>query len=240
MSTITTKASRVRAWTDLIEASLPSQATAINRLIGCPAIQPTNRVITSTSNTNLTLDSSLGLFAGSKIQLVVTSGTIPPEATPGYVFAVKTVVGNVVTVAHHESAPAIDFGLGVTASWQVRDEELSIVSPPAQWLYYAYSFWDVSLAVNTKFLTINRNKIDSASKTYDINYTRGSFRRSTAGGTPTTFNIANFAIVTVDNAITPANITEVIHQITPDNVISLSGTSTVSFSADLQSSFILE
>jgi hypothetical protein len=236
--TITTKGSLVTAWTDAIEATLPDPT--VTRLIGTPIIQPIIRAITNTSGTNLTLSSTLGLFPGTRIQLVVTAGTIPPEATPGYIFQVKTVSGNIITVAHDVSAPVVNWGSGVTATWEVRDEELTIVSPTAQWDYYAYTFHDVALTTNTKFLPVTRSKIFTASKTYDINYSRGSFRRSTAVGVPATYTIKHYAIVEVDNATTPTASASIIHQITLENPVVLTGTTTTSTNISLTSAFILE
>ncbi len=237
--TITTKGSIVTAWTDAAEALLPATTTNINRLIALPAIQPSSRTITLASGVNLTLSSTLGLYPGTRIQLVVSAGAIPPEATPGFVFQIKTVAGNVVTVAHDINAPAIDWGLSVTATWAVVLEEITVASPLLQWDYYAYPLRDVALALNTRYLDVARSKVNTATKTYDINYTRSSFRRSSAAGVAATFTIKHLAIVTVDNATTPTAISDVIHQITLENPVVLTGTITTSLNISLKSGFIL-
>jgi hypothetical protein len=237
--TITTNGNIVTAWTDAAEALLPSTATNINRLVALPAIQPSSRTITNTNGVNLTLSSALGLYPGSRVQLVVSAGTIPAEATPGYVFQIKTVAGNIVTVAHDILAPAIDWGLGVTATWAVVLEEITVVSPVAQWDYYAYPLRDVALALNTKYLNIARNKVNTAVKTYDINYSRSSFRRSSAAGTAATFTIKHLGIVEVNNATTPTAITSVTHHITLENPVVLTTTLTTSINISLTSGFVL-
>lgn len=237
--TITTKGSIVTAWTDAAEALLPATTTNINRLIALPAIQPSSRTITLVNGVNLTLSSTLGLYPGTRIQLVVSAGAIPPEATPGYIFQIKTVVGSVVTVAHDINAPAIDWGFSVTATWAVTLEEITVVSPVLQWDYYAYPLRDVALALNTRYLDVTRSKVNTATKTYDINYTRSSFRRSSAAGTAATFTIKHLAIVTVDNALAPTAISDVIHQITLENPVVLTGTVTTSLNISLKSGFIL-
>lgn len=238
-NTITTKGSIVTAWVDACDALLPSASSGIMRLIATPQIQPLVRTITAASGVNLTLSSTLGLFPGTRIKLVVTSGTQPPQATPGYTFQVKSVSGSTITVAHDAAAPAIDWGFSVTASWQVEDDELTIVSPVAQWNYYAYALRDMVLSVNTKYLTVSRNIVNTSIKTQDINYTRGSFARSTGVGMPATYTIKHFGLVEMDSATNPTNIVNVIHQVTLDTPVVLTGTITTSLNVSLASGFIL-
>ena len=229
-------ATRTRQWIDGIEASMPNNTTAPSFMVACPAIQPVNRNITATNGVSVTVDNAAGLFVGTRIKLVVLAGAIPPEATPDYVFQIKSVTGNVVTIAHTSTAPAINWGVVTGVTWQVQDEELSIVSPIAQIHHWQHPLRNVTLVtnINTSFIRIARS-VQDLSTTYNINYLSDVFRRSTASGTPATISIKHIFIGTVNNNTTPTAFTEVLHHVVKENPIVLTGTAQSSHSMTLLS-----
>lgn len=207
----------VTEWMDGIATNLSGvvlQAAGNNTL--------STKLVSSYSGSNITLDSVLGLYVGSKVTFTVLSGTKPTELDTTATYQIKTKTGNVVTVtdAHDIAAPALYLSPSVV-SLSVSETPLTINHPKEAWDYYRVQLRQGVTNIDTVPITVTRGWY---SDQQTVVMTTDSFTRASTTPSPVTVN--HWAIVK-SNAVVGA--------IALNPTISLTGTATVTFTHSILS-----
>ena len=175
------------------------------------------KTVSSYSGSNITLNSTLGLYVGSKFFFTVLSGTKPTELNTTTTYQIKTKVGNIVTVceAHDINAPTLFLSPSVV-SLTLTETPLSVLHPKEAWDYYRVQLRQGTTNVNTVAITTSRSW-------YGVQQTvllsTAAFTRSSTTTNPVTVN--HWAIVK-NNIVVAA--------IALNPTVVLTGTQNVNFS----------
>ena len=173
--------------------------------------------VSSYVGSNITLNSTAGLFVGSYIYFTLLSGTAPPELVVGYEYKVASISGNVITIHSSHDPPTAVVVLSVsTCSLTVSQYPLNVNHPKTAWDYYRLGLYQ-SGNVNTIPLIVATGWYGSQQT---VELTTAAFTRGTTTANPSV--VSPWAIV---DPVADA----VIGAIALDPTITITSSQTVTF-----------